>query len=223
MQPLTDFLRRCGVREDRLGDLSALSRLHEDLVEANRRLNLTRIVDEEGFWWRHVADSLSVGLVMPGLLREPLAVADVGCGAGFPMLPLAWANPELRITGIESRGKKAQFVRDESERLGLARCSVLALRAREAARQPEHQGRYDTVLARAVGSAGDMIRECRRFLRDSPGAALVLYKTPESVAAEADEARREAAKFGLEIELSDVISLPQGAGTRQFLLARRPG
>jgi 16S rRNA (guanine527-N7)-methyltransferase len=223
MDLFREFLRKCGVSDERVGDLSTLTRLREDLVEANRATNLTRIVDEDGFWWRHVADSLSVGLVMPALLREPLAVADVGCGAGFPMLPLAWANPRLRVTGIESRGKKARFVQEQIDRMGLEHCETVAMRAREAARLPEHQGRYDAVLVRAVGAAGPMVRECRRLLGASASSAMVFYKTPDAVAVEREAARREAGKFALEVAESEVLSLPESVGVRQFMLVRRPG
>ena len=129
-----------------------------------------KYTDEDVYWVLHVADSLSVGLAMPELLREPLTVADVGCGAGLPMLALAWANPELRLTGIEPRRRPAEFVRRQIEALGLTHCSVLARQAREAGRLPEHTGRYNVVLARAVGPAGKLIRDARRLLRAAPGA-----------------------------------------------------
>ncbi len=202
------FLSTCGVA----GPVAAMARLGADLAEANRSLNLTRIAD---FWVGHVADSLSVGLAKPELLSEPLVVADVGCGGGFPLLPLAWANPALTVVGFESRQKKADFVAEEIGRLGLSNASVVPRRAREAARLPEHAERYDAVLLRAVGAAGDLVRECRGLLK--PGGTLIHYKTPQAVEAERPLAEREAKKYGFTIALSDVIALPEGGGPRQFL------
>ena len=216
-----EFLRGCGVAPERLDRLDALRRLHADLVEANRATNLTRITDERAYWLLHVADSLSVGLVAPELLREPLTVADVGCGAGFPLLPLAWANPALHATGIESRRRKADFVRREIETLALSGCSVVAARAREAARLGAHAGRYDVVLARAVGAAHRLPRECRRLLRRGAGARIICYQSPAAVAGERGPAAREAAKFGLAVSESEIVSLPAGGGERQFLLFER--
>jgi 16S rRNA (guanine527-N7)-methyltransferase len=198
-----------------------MGQLWADLVAANAALNLTRITAEGGFWVRHVADSLAVGRVVPALLAESLAVADVGCGAGFPLLPLAWANPALRLAGFESRGGKAAFAAGEAQALGLRNATVVARRAREAARLAEHAGRYDVVLARAVGSAGALVRECRGLLRPEPGAMLVHYKTPQAAEAELPLAGREAAKYGFAVEVSDALELPDGGGTRQFLLMRR--
>lgn len=229
------FLRACGVDLQR-SPLEVMRRLYAHLVAANREDNLTRITAEADFWVKHVADSVSVGLLVPGLVggaadasaaelaggeRRALRVADVGCGAGFPLLPLAWASPNLDLTGFESRGKKADFVAREIARLGLANARGVPRRAREAARLPEHAGRYDVVLLRAVGAAGEMVRECRRLLRHGPGAMMVHYKTPDGAVAERALADREAGKYGLVVETSRTIELPERGGARQFLTMRR--
>ena len=216
------FLRTCGVDFAR-SPLEVMGRLWADLVAANEVVNLTRITSEAGFWVLHVADSVAVGQALPALLGEPLAVPDVGCGAGLPLLPLAWASPALRLTGFESRGRKAAFVAAEAEALGLANATVVARRAREASRLEAHAGRYDVVLARAVGPAGKLVRECRGLLKPEPGAVLVHYKTPQAIEAERPLAEREAAKHGFAVQPSDVFDLPDGGGPRQFLLMRRLG
>jgi len=207
----------CGVPPARLNGLAVLGRLREALVAANQALNLTRITSEADYWWLHVADSLSVGRAWPAILTEPLAVADVGCGAGFPLLPLAWANPALRGTGIESRRKKAAFVAEQIRALGLEGAGVVAGRAREAARRPEHAGRYDAVVLRAAGAAGKLVRECRGLLRPAEGSRMVFYKTPPAVAAERAEIEREAGKFALAVEVSPAFTLPGNRGERQFV------
>ena len=222
-EKLAEFLIRCGVRPERAADLSAMERLYRDLVAANRTTNLTTVTDEADYWNLHVADSLAVGLVEPELLSGPVEAADVGCGAGFPMLPLAWANGELRVTGIESRGRKAEFVRRQIEAMGLAHAAVVAGRAREVARLGDHAGQYQAVLLRAVGQAGKLIRECRGLLAPTAGAKLIFYTTPAAAAEQRGEAAREAAKFGLVLRESDVIALPAGSGSRQFLIAERAG
>ncbi len=230
--PVVAFLRACGVDLER-SPLQVMRRLYADLLAANREDNLTRITAEADFWVKHVADSVAVGLAVPGLVGRTsrssagetgeaiVRVADVGCGAGFPLLPLAWASPALSFTGFESRGKKADFVSREIRRLGLGNAHVVSRRAREAGRLPEHAGQYDVVLLRAVGAAGEMVRGCRALLREEPGARMVHYKTPDGVAAEQAMAEREAGKYGLAVETSQTIELPGEDGERQFLLLRR--
>lgn len=225
MTPLTDeqraFLRQCCLEPDEL-QWDVMDRLCRDLLEANRRVNLTRITGREEFLARHVLDSLSVGRILPELARAPLRLADVGCGAGFPLLPLAWAWPKQNFTGIESRGKKADFVRAEAALLGLANVTIAAMPVRQAGQCEELAEQFDAVLLRAVGPAAKMIRPCRILLRHAPGAKILLYKTPAAVERERREARREADKYHFVYSESDPFSLPHRAGDRQFLIFSRP-
>lgn len=216
---LTSFLSRCGVPAGRLAEVSALDRLHSALLEANRTTNLTRITDEEAFWLLHVADSLAVGLALPALLTERWAVADVGCGAGFPILPLAWANPRLAITGIDSRGRKIEFVRGQIASLGLERCRAVAGRARELARLPEHAGAYGAVLLRAVGAPPKLLRDARALA--APNGRIIFYATPAAADEHRETSEREADKLGLAMTESPTLALPRDAGERKFILFTR--
>jgi 16S rRNA (guanine527-N7)-methyltransferase len=211
------FLQRCNLDVHRC-DLGVLVTLFGDLVKANRRTNLTRITSPGEFWNLHVLDSLSVGIAIPALLDSSFRVADVGCGAGFPLLPLAWANPALELTGIESRGKKVEFIRAEIESLGLTNARVIQAQAREAGRLEEFAGQFDVVLLRAVGPAGKMLRECRSLLKPAPESKIIFYKTPAAVETERPEAQREADKYHLELTESPVFHLPADTGERQFLI-----
>ena len=131
------------------------------------------------------------------------------------MLPLAWANGALAITGIDSRGRKIEFVKRQIASMGLTKCRALAGRARELAREPEHSGRYDVVLLRAVGTPGKLLRECRALA--APGGKIIFYTTPSAADAQRDLSLREAGKFGLDMTESPTIALPGGAGERRFV------
>ncbi len=217
---LAEFLDRCGAGEAFRSRRAAMERFFADLAEFNSHTNLTRIVDHAEFWIKHVADSLTAGLVLPELLSRPLRAADVGCGAGFPYFPLGWANTELRLTGIEVNTKKVEFLTAETARLGFSRCRVLGRQAREVGRMPEHTGAYDAVVARAVSNPANLVKESRQLL--APGATLLVYSTPAAVQENFALARREADKYALSMAVSDAIGLPAGAGQRQFFLFRRP-
>ncbi len=194
---------------------------YDDLVDANRRTNLTRIVDRDDFLIKHIVDSWLVLAVYPDLLTQPLTVADVGCGAGFPGLPLALLSPQAHIVEIEANGKKHDYVAGLIQRLGLQqRATAVRGRARELSHLPAHQARYDLVLARAVADTATLIRETRQLL--APGGTLLACKTPASVVEEEQPARREADKTGLILHLSPIFELPLQAGKRQFILLRQP-
>jgi len=199
-------------------DYSVMDQFYADLISVNAVHNLTRIVDVDDFWIMHVLDSLLVTRVVGELLQETMTVADVGCGGGFPILPLAWANPKLTVMGIEARSKKAHFVAEEAARLGLSNASARAIQAREAARSDDYRQQYDAVVLRAVAETGRMVRDVRGLLK--PGGAIINYKTPQAVIAERAITEREASKFGFTVTESEVFALPRDAGQRQFVVLR---
>jgi 16S rRNA (guanine527-N7)-methyltransferase len=215
------FLAACHLTPSALQEISSLGRLQAYLCESNAQRNLTRLVGNEDFWVKHVADSLAAGLFFPELLTARLRLADVGSGAGFPALPLAAANPALQVLAIESRQSKAEFISSAAEQMHLGNVTVKPLRAREVARILVSEERVDVVTARAVGKCDEMFRECRHLLRPAGDARIILYKTPSSIDAEAAAAQREAVKHGFRFWASPSFELPLAGGTRQFAVFSR--
>jgi 16S rRNA (guanine527-N7)-methyltransferase len=154
-------------------DRDFYERLRQCVVSGNERMNLTRIVEPQEFLLKHVLDSLLPFAVVPALrdLPDRLVVADVGSGAGFPGLPLARFRPGWSITLLERTRKKASFLAETVEELGLGNVRVLATDAREA--RPL-LGRCDLVTARAVGEIAEVARAALGLL--APRGILVHYK-----------------------------------------------
>ena len=88
------------------------------LVEKNKVLNLTAITDPEGIAVKHFADSLTALRMID--LQPGTKVIDVGTGGGFPGIPLLIARPEIKLTMLDSTGKKLAFVSQSVEELGLS-------------------------------------------------------------------------------------------------------
>ncbi len=193
--------------------VAGIDTFYDILSTANSRTNLTRITDREDFQTKHVADSLLGAVVLPNLQTEELSVADVGCGGGFPGIPLALAFPNLEVTEIDSTGKKIACVKKFIKALKLNGRAVQG-RARELSRQPEHRHQYDVVTARAVSETPKLITECRHLLK--PGGILLAYKTPEQLADERQLVTREVGKRGFTATASAIYQLPEDLGKRQF-------
>ena len=215
------FLKSLPLAHGAWSRLAKLSAVYADLLTANRQHNLTRIVSSDEFWSKHVADSLAVGVAFPELLSGALRVADVGCGAGFPTIPLVAANRTLRLTALETNLRKATFVAGELAKFHFTNGDVLNRQAREVGRLPEYAGAFDVVLARAVKHPPDLVRDCRQLLAPQPNSRLVIYTTPAGVTEYLALATREAAKYGLKVTTSPPILLPLDAGARQFFLFAR--
>jgi len=158
-----------GARELRLdlpsATLDGLLRLVDELETANGQFNLTAIRDRPGMLRKHVLDSLSLQAFLRGT-----RVADVGTGAGFPGLPLALVDPQRQFTLIEATGKKARFVFQTAERLGIANVTVVHTRA-EQYRPAEL---LDTVVARALSSLADFVAFAGHLC--APGGRLLAMK-----------------------------------------------
>lgn len=154
-----------------------------ELRDWNTRINLTSIDDPQDVQTRHFLDSLSCllaldpdavdGRVDPRRV-PPYDVIDVGAGAGFPGLPLKIVCPQLRLTLLESTGKKAAFLEHVVRRLELAAVSVVAERAETIGQSAEHRECYDVAVVRAVAPLNVLVELCLPLVR--VGGRLVAQK-----------------------------------------------
>jgi 16S rRNA (guanine527-N7)-methyltransferase len=136
------------------------------LARWNRAYNLTAIRDPDEMVGKHLLDSLA----MHRFVRGTGALADLGTGAGFPGIPLALACPDLRVTLVESNGKKARFLREavRTLELGNARVGESRIEALDEA------GRYDAITARALAALPLIVALGGHLLR--PGGQLLAMK-----------------------------------------------
>lgn len=135
--------------------------LLELLVEENNKYNLTAITSPEDVIYKHFVDCL----MLAQHIAPNLTVIDVGCGAGFPSLPLAIARPDLKITSLDSTAKKIHFIELASERLELQNISVLCGRAEEFAHNAAYRDTFDVATARAVANFPVLCELCLPFVR----------------------------------------------------------
>ena len=97
----------------------------QKLQESNRRVNLTSITGAEDIQLKHFVDSLTVAPMLPVSKEKGLRVLDVGSGAGFPGVPLKIVRRYISLFVLESVGKKANFLEQLSQDLGLEDVKVL--------------------------------------------------------------------------------------------------
>lgn len=202
-----EFLKRHVAEERFNAFLQACSTFQEILYETNKTMNLTRIPPEE-FWSKHIADSVSIAPYLNGKFN----LCDVGCGAGFPSLPLAAAFPELQVTAVDSTRKKIDFVNRAAEAMELENLEALHARANELAAAEDYHHHFDIVTARAVADSMKLVREVSGLLRKD--AFLHVYRTPD----QRDREKPELQKLALRFRCTDTFELPDNAGTRLFMI-----
>jgi 16S rRNA (guanine527-N7)-methyltransferase len=184
------------------------------LLDWNRRMNLTAIVDPQEVLVKHFLDSLTLA----PHLRDSEHLVDVGSGAGFPGLVLTCARPDLDVTLIESRAKKVGFLEHVRRTLNLKRCRILYHRLGE--KDPALAGTFSLVVFRAVRSLLAMIKLVGPYVCLEGRAIAMLGQT-----AAVNEATLRESVRGLGWELLSVkpYTLPQGARQRQLAFLRKAG
>ena len=134
--------------------------LSQLLVEENEKYNLTAIKNEELILPLHFADCMLGAEFIPG----GASVIDVGCGGGFPTLPLAIIRDDIRITAMDSTEKKLGFIRKVCDELGLKNVKTLVGRAEDHGKMPEYREKFDVACARGVSRLNILSELCMPFV-----------------------------------------------------------
>ena len=133
---------------------NSISEFYQQIYEANKKVNLTRIISYTDFLYKHIADSLLIKAAFSEIDNRNLKVIDVGCGGGIPGIPLAITFPKLSLMEIDSKKKKITAVDSMIRGLALENCFSIAGRAGELSRNKKFKFQYDVAIARAVKSGG---------------------------------------------------------------------
>ena len=134
--------------------------LTERMLSVNEHMNLTAIKDPAAIVLLHYADSLTAARFLP----KNAKIADIGCGAGFPCLPLAICRPDLSILALDSTEKRIQYVKQTAELLSCKNLSAVAMRAEEGGKGG-YREQFDVCTARAVASLPALSELCLPFVR----------------------------------------------------------
>lgn len=129
---------------------------YRELLDWNRRVNLTAITGYEEVQIKHFLDSLTVTLALkPG--DKSFRLIDIGSGAGLPGIPLKIIMPGIKLILLEATTKKAAFLEHISQKLGLKDVEVVLGRAEDIAHREQYRESFDIVLSRAVASLASLV------------------------------------------------------------------
>ena len=128
--------------------------LNNILAETNKVMNLTAIVDEKEVILKHFIDSATVC----EFISNCSSVVDVGCGAGFPSLPIAILRPDLSVTAIDGTSKRINFVNEAAKKLNLNNVVAICARAEDFAK--DNRESFDLCTSRAVARLNVLAELC---------------------------------------------------------------
>ena len=142
-------------REDIIRKFFTLTRR---MVETNAVMNITALTTTDKIIPLHYADCVIAAKYIP----ENARVIDIGCGGGFPILPLAIVRPDLKLVGVDSTAKKIRYVQSVADELGLA---VTAIAGRAEEYQAECRETFDVAISRAVARLNILDELCMPYVR----------------------------------------------------------
>ena len=190
--------------------IDRLCRFGELLLRQNQVMNLTAITEPTAVARLHFLDSLSL------LREEPLAgktLIDIGCGAGFPGVPLAIAEPSLQVTLLDSLQKRVNWLKTILPELGVD-ATCVAARAEEYV--AEHREAYDVATSRAVARLNILSELCLPYVK--VGGKFLALKGAMAQA-EADEAKTAIEALGG--RLSEIREYPVGEATHRIVVVEK--
>lgn len=159
--------------------------LAQYLIEENKKYNLTALCSMDKIIPLHFADCAIAAKYIPAGAK----VIDIGCGGGFPTLPLAILRPDIKVCGLDSTAKKLIFFESAAKKLDISNVTTLTGRAEELVK--DNFEAFDVVISRAVARLNVLDELCLPFAK--VGGYFVALK-----GAAGDEELAEAQK-GIEI------------------------
>ncbi len=187
-----------------------------ELLEWNKVMNLTRITQPEEIALKHYIDSLAVLKYVK--IAKGAKVADVGCGAGFPGIPIKIARDDISLCSIDSLGKRVNFLTKLTEKLEFKNCECVHARAEEVGAKEPFREAYDYSFARAVARLRVLTEFCLPLVK--VGGAFIAMKGGED-GDEISEAQNAVTLLGGEIENVFEYTLPQTDMARTIVVIRK--
>jgi len=145
------------------------------ILEENKKINITSIINEEEFAIKHFIDSVTCLKAVS--FNDGMTLLDVGTGAGFPGIPLKICRPGLEVILVESQAKKVNFLLKVIKEMNLENISAIHTRAEDIGKNPFYREYSDRVTARAVAGLDVLAEYCLPLVK--VGGVFLAMKGPK--------------------------------------------
>ena len=183
------------------------------MLETNKVMNLTRITDPKEIAEKHLLDCASL-LQAEDFSKK--SVVDVGCGAGFPGMPLHILCPSCKLTLLDSLGKRIRFLQGCIDAMNLSDIEAVHARAEEFA--AKHREQYDFAVSRAVAQLNVLAELSLPLVKQ--GGAFIAMKSKDTDE-ELERAKKAIRLLGGEIEKIIDYTIPHTEITHRLVVIRK--
>lgn len=184
------------------------------LLEENKNINLTAIVEPKEIITKHFIDSLTI----LDYCKEKDKLIDIGTGAGFPGIPLNLANKNLDITLVDSLNKRVKFLEEVIKKMKLSNINVIHARAEDIAKQNQYREHFDIATSRAVASLNILLEYLLPLVKC--GGKCICMKG-NNIKEEIEESRNALEILGGKIEKIEEIILPYTDIKRNIIIIKK--
>ena len=143
-------------------------------LEENAKLNLVSKNDEKVLFEKHIYDSLAIKLFFEKYKINNVKLLDIGCGGGFPSVPIAIEFPNINVVGIDSIRKKINSINNMKEALALKNLSTICGRVESLSGE-----RFDIITSRAVADLAKITAYALPLLKKN--GYFVAYKSKKAL------------------------------------------
>lgn len=214
------FVQELSKRNFKLSEqqINQFNQYFTSLIEANKLVNLTRITAQDDVYLKHFFDSLTPLFVFAPVFTADCHLCDVGAGAGFPSLPIKILKPEIKVTIVDSLGKRLTFLQDLIAQLGLENVTLVHGRAEDVGQNKLYREQYDVVTARAVANMAVLSEYCLPLVkRDGYFVSLKGPKAKE----ELQDGQKALSVLGGKVIKAEELELPDSAEKRNLILVQK--
>lgn len=184
------------------------------LIEWNKKINLTAIIEPKDIILKHFIDSLTI----EKYIKKGETIIDVGTGAGFPGIPLKIAREDLKITLADSLNKRINFLNEVINKIDLKNIETIHTRAEELGKNKKYREKFDIATSRAVANMSTLSEYLIPFVKVK-GRCICMKSS--DIDTELENAKKAINILGCKIESKDKFNLPNSDLGRSVIILRK--
>ena len=214
------FVQELSKRNFKLNEnqINQFNQYFTSLIETNKKVNLTRITEKDDVYLKHFFDSITPLFTFGEIFTKSQTLCDVGAGAGFPSIPLKIMVPELRVTIVDSLGKRLNFLQELVTQLDLKNVALVHGRAEDVGQNKQYREQFDIVTARAVANMAVLSEYCLPLVKKNGN--FIALKGPKAED-ELNSSQKALKSLGGKTITVKELQLPHSSEDRTLILVKK--